>query len=262
MTLTTLTWAQMREVERRLTETHGVTLLQRIEVAGRALAQTARHLLAGHVEEKEIVVLAGTGPKGAAGLAAARHLHEEGAQVRVVLSSPSAALNEMAAHQYALLRDMGLDAWGLSLTQEQMAAQEPIRWTEAALLIDALLEPELERDPTGEPAELIRLINATRRPILSFDAPSGLSGDEGFILSPCIDAIATLTLALPKRGLIEGWPVVGELWLADLGVPPALYRSMGLEVADPFNGKIIVSLGPARMVGRGADDRRPTTDDR
>lgn len=248
MGLTFLTWDQMRELERRLADDFHVGPLEQTERAGSALAETAQALLAGRVEGKSIVVLAGVGPKGAAGMAAARHLHHAGTAVRVALSGPTAELQEMASHQYALLREHGLEAWGLSLTPEQMAAQEPIRWTEADLLVDALLEPHLEQDPGGEPADLIRLINATRRPILAFDAPSGLSGDEGTIFSPCVDAVATLTLALPKRAHPEGWPVVGELWLADIGVPPALYQSMSLKAPDPFDGKPIISLGSARKL--------------
>jgi NAD(P)H-hydrate epimerase len=52
------------------------------------------------------------------------------------------------------------------------------------------------------------------------------SHDSGDNYSPCIQAIATLTLALPKIGLLQehARTYVGDLYLADISVPPELYR--------------------------------------
>jgi hydroxyethylthiazole kinase-like uncharacterized protein yjeF len=241
-----LTQQQRDELEQRHSAEAGLTLLRKIDDAGRAVAAVARMLLAGAVASKEIVILAGPGNNGAGGLAAARHLRAEGAQVRVVLAVKPGALHEMASHQYSLLQGLGLEAWGLSLSQEEMAEQEPIRWTAVDLIIDALLGPGIESDPRGDAAELIRLINATRRPILAFDVPTGLRGDEGAILSPCVDATATVTLGFPLAGHQEGWPVVGELWLADAGLSREIYSRMGVDAEGLFGERSAVSLGPAR----------------
>ncbi|MDQ4076240.1 MAG: NAD(P)H-hydrate epimerase [Chloroflexota bacterium] len=243
-----LTEQQAAELDRLLTEEQGVSLLEKIERAGRALAETATELLAGSVEGKTIIVVAGVGNSGAAGMAAARQLHEAGATIRMVLAAKPIKLQAMAAHQLAILEDMGIEPWGLSLSEEAMAEMEPVRWTSADLIIDAILGRGLEGNPRGDAADLIRLINASRRPILAFDMPSGLSGDEGSIFSPCTDAVATLALTLPRRGLIEGWPVVGELWIADIGVEPALFQCLGLDVDDPYEGRPVRSLGPARQL--------------
>ena len=42
-----------------------------------------------------------------------------------------------------------------------------------------------------------------------------------------------MTLALPKVGLLadEAKPFVGELYLADISVPPALYAGPGLQMS-------------------------------
>lgn len=50
------------------------------------------------------------------------------------------------------------------------------------------------------------------------------------------------TLALPKVGLLipEAAPYVGELYLADIGVPPQLYAGLGLAVGPLFaQGEIL-----------------------
>jgi NAD(P)H-hydrate epimerase len=243
-----ITQQQRDELDQRHTVGAGLTLLRKIDDAGRAVAVVAKMLLAGSVDGKQIIVLAGPGNNGAGGLAAARYLHDESARVHVVLAVKPGALHEMASHQYSLLQGLGLEAWGLSLSQEEMAGQEPIPWTAVDLIIDALLGPGIESEPHGDAAELIRLINAARRPILSYDVPSGLRGDEGAILSPCVDATATVTLGLPLQSHLEGWPVVGELWLADAGIPHDLYAQMGIDADQVFAGRAALSLGPARKL--------------
>jgi hydroxyethylthiazole kinase-like uncharacterized protein yjeF len=243
-----LTQQQRHELDQRHTAETALTLLRKIDDAGRAVATVARMLLMETVAGKDIVVLAGPGNNGAGGLAAARHLHAEGARVRVVLAVKPGSLHAMASHQYSLLKGLGLEAWGLSLSQEEMAEQEPIPWTAVDLIIDALLGPGVETDPRGDVAELIRLINAARRPILSFDVPSGLGGDEGAIHSPCVDATATVALGFPLASHQEGWPVVGELWLADTGLSREHYSQMGIDADQLFGDRAAISLGPARKL--------------
>ena len=72
-----------------------------------------------------------------------------------------------------------------------------------------------------------------RAPILSLDVPSGIDTGTGTVYEPAIRATATMTLALPKRGL--GLPgaeaLVGELYLADISVPPELYASPALDLS-------------------------------
>ena len=74
--------------------------------------------------------------------------------------------------------------------------------------------------------------------MVALDLPSGLDADGGPLHDPTIRAEATLTLALPKLGLRSpGAEVfVGDLYLADVGVPPeALARPpLGLEVGPIF----------------------------
>ncbi|PJB66595.1 MAG: sugar kinase [Anaerolineae bacterium CG_4_9_14_3_um_filter_57_17] len=61
---------------------------------------------------------------------------------------------------------------------------------------------------------------------------------------PAIRAAATLTLALPKTGLLQAAakPFVGELYLADISVPPELYARMGISVPPLFAASDIVQV--------------------
>jgi NAD(P)H-hydrate epimerase len=75
-------------------------------------------------------------------------------------------------------------------------------------------------------------------PTLALDLPSGLDATTGGAGDPTIEAVATMTLALPKEGLrAEGTDqFVGELYLADIGVPRLLYTRppLNLEAPDVF----------------------------
>lgn len=239
----TVTVDQMRRIERLTVEQYGVAPLQLIENAGRSLAELVRRRLDDSLENRVIVVLAGKDKTGAGGLSAARHLHNWGAVVQVVLASPPSEMDEAARHQLTALERVGVEIWGYSGNREDGPV---IHWSDASLLLDALLGGDLKEDPRGPYAELIRVANVSRRPIVSLDVPSGLDASDGTIYSPTIDATATLALGLPMVGLIEGAPVVGDLYVADVGIPPDVYAAMGLAVGPLFSRETVVYLGGYR----------------
>jgi NAD(P)H-hydrate epimerase len=100
----------------------------------------------------------------------------------------------------------------------------------------------LRGNPTGRAAELIQWANQQPAPVLALDAPSGLDVSTGIAGTPHIQATATLTLALPKVGLIDA-PAVGELYLADISVPAIIYQRLGLTPPNLFRDNVIISLG-------------------
>jgi NAD(P)H-hydrate epimerase len=223
----TVTAAQMREVDRITVEELGISLLQMMENAGRALAELTRIHLGG-VRRRRVVVLAGRGGNGGGGLAAARRLAIWGAEVRVVMAHPDNALAEAPAHQLASLRVMGVPvhrpAEAVSLVHE------------ADVVLDALLGYSLEDPPREPEAGMIRIANSHGVPILSLDLPSGLDPDRGVPYDPTIRATRTLTLALPKVGLLraEAASSVGELWLGDISVPVQAYARLDIHPGSLF----------------------------
>ena len=207
-----------------MVEDYGIALMQMMENAGRALADLARRrFLNGDPRGRRVTVLAGTGGNGGGGLVAARRLAGWGAQVAVHTTKPDAAYDGVPAHQLAILRRMDVS---IHAPAEATVLPEP------DLCVDALIGYSLSGAPRDTAATLIRAANASDASVLSLDVPSGLDATTGTIHDPTIRAVATMTLALPKHGLhSETAPsVVGELYLADIGVPPTLYVSPGLEL--------------------------------
>ena len=71
--------------------------------------------------------------------------------------------------------------------------------------------------------------------------------NTGETFEPAIRATATMTLALPQNGLATAAArdAVGELYLADIGVPPGLYSepSLNLSVGALFAEADVIRLG-------------------
>lgn len=230
--LPSLTTEQMAEVDRIMIDDYGILLIQMMENAGRNLAEQAWRMMAGHGAQRSVVVLCGAGNNGGGGMVAARHLHNRGAQVVVKLAADPNRLKDVPAQQWRILDQMGL------------ASNADVDVSHASLIVDALIGYGLSGDPRPDIAAWINRANGSGRPLLALDAPSGLDATTGVAGKPCIQATATLTLALPKRGLLTSAakPFVGLLYLADIGVPPELYKRIGFDVGPIFSSDSIVPL--------------------
>lgn len=217
-----LTAAQMIEVDRVMTDDLGIELIQMMENAGLALARlTCTRLLEGHAAGRTVVALAGTGANGGGAMAAARRLAGWGAHVRVVLTRGSGRLAGVPAQQFSILERIGVPA---------LSADRIDEITRPDAVLDGVIGYSLAGPPREGAAALIAWANASGAPILSLDVPSGLNATSGPAGTLVVRATATLTLALPKLGLrVPGSEAyVGELYVADIGVPPGVYASMGL----------------------------------
>lgn len=222
-----ITTEQMRQVDRAMIEDFHIELIQMMENAGRSLAHLARTRFLDEVaRERSVFILAGTGGNGGGGLACARHLHNWGAQATVVTTKPDDQYVGVPAHQLQILRNMEvpvITAGALKNRDEQGNFD---------LVVDAIIGYSLAGTPRGAAAKLIAWADRQKAPVLSLDTPSGLDPTSGKVFNPTIRAAATMTLALPKLGFRQpqAREVIGELYLADISVPPGLYASLGIEL--------------------------------
>lgn len=224
-----VTTPQMREVDRIAVEETGPNLYQMMENAGRNLAEMALERLGGDWRQARIVVLAGAGGNGGGGITAARHLANRGARVGLCLAAPD-RLTEVPAWQRKVFQSTS--AKELEFSNLPTAPPD--------LILDALIGYGLLSAPQGIFAELIRWANRTGAPIIALDVPSGMDSTTGATPGESIHASATMTLALPKLGLAQS--AVGELVLADIGIPEETYRRIGIAYRSPFGNRFRVPL--------------------
>ena len=231
----------MREIDRLATEDFGISLAQMMELAGASLARVASDIVGG-APGKRVTALVGPGNNGGGGLVAARHLVNRGAEVHVVLAQPVRRLQAASRERLATLIELQVSscvaAW--DLTDGELDAL----LADSDLLVDALLGYSVQGPPRGPVGELLERGASSGTTVLSLDLPSGIDPDSGATDGIALHAAATMTIALPKHGLLtaSGRAHSGELYLADIGLPPALYARAALRFSDPFTAGPLVRL--------------------
>ncbi len=228
-----ITADDMRRVDEIAVEEFGLGILQMMENAGRNLAGNVIEMIE---RSGDVVILAGGGGNGGGGLSCARHLHNRRYPVRIVLDRPPERLSAAARTQLRTLITAGVP---IVTSDEARGAIE-----HASIIVDALIGYGLTTAPRGDTATLIRFCTQSPVPVISLDIPSGRDATTGKSPGDVIVPVRTMTLALPKTGLIDG---PGELVLADIGIPPAVYDRIGVTVDEYFGSAYWVPLEPARQ---------------
>jgi NAD(P)H-hydrate epimerase len=220
---------QMREIDRIAMEKTGPNLYQMMENAGRNLAALAMELLADNWNKAKIIILAGSGGNGGGGICAARHLANRNADVTLCLANPLKP-GSVPEFQYKIFQH----------TPGKTIQPEELNDKPFDLILDALIGYSLKGAPSGSIFDLIRWANQTKVPILSLDVPSGVDSTTGETPGAFIRALWTMTLALPKTGLLP--ENTGNLYLADIGIPVWVYKQMDVCYTSSFNNKDYIPL--------------------
>ena len=210
---------QVRAVRAWL-DAHGLGPSQRAEQAGRAVASAAQVMLTSAAPaDGPITVLAGPSSNGTVGLVAARLLAAAGHDVSVLTVGPP-----RLPAQTHLLRGIGVEVTVLERHPLDDAT------TPGALVIDAVLGVGARPPLQGRPATIARWLRRHDVPVLAVDVPSGMGPDEG-IRGPCVTADVTVALGLPTQACVApgAQAFLGDLHLADLGVPAAVWAAVGVH---------------------------------
>jgi len=203
---------QARELDRIAIEDLLIPSLLLMENAAIGIAGAARRLLPGAAGA--VAVICGPGNNGGDGFAAARHLANAGAKVRIHLLVPPEVYREGsdAAVNLAIVRAL------------RLPLRSDLDFGETDLLVDAIFGIGLAREPKDPYRSAIHAINSSGRPVVAVDVPSGLDANTGEPLGVAVRATVTATMAAPKVGfrLREGPLHTGQVTVVDMGIPPAL----------------------------------------
>lgn len=196
-----------------------------MENAGAALARAALETGPG-----PYLVLCGKGNNGGDGEVCARHLRARGAEVWLGRAPD----------------------WG----------GPPQR---AGTIVDCLLGTGFRGVPRPPLDALIERLNASGRPVLACDVPSGLDADGGPIAGACVRATRTLCMLAVKRGCVvhPGLPYCGRVEVDPLGVvsgPATAYLAEDVDArrgvaARPVTGhkgsfgRVALLVGSAAYTG-------------
>ncbi len=262
MSLFVYTVEQMRALE-AAADRAGHTYHAMMERAGRAVAEVIATLW--DAQETRVVVLVGPGNNGGDGLVAGRVLAGLGYQVAAFLwkrPADEARCQEARQAGVSLIPLAGSDEGWRTLDRALHRA---------SVVVDALLGTGVSR-PIAEPlSTLLERLRAVRqrpprrealvwaqatphhslRPrgpaLVAVDLPTGLNADTGAVDPATVPADITVTFAGPKVGMLlpPGSDVLGELVVADIGIPPQV--TSAAEHAGEFMAPdAAAALVPAR----------------
>ncbi|MEA2012668.1 MAG: NAD(P)H-hydrate dehydratase [Verrucomicrobiota bacterium] len=96
----------------------------------------------------------------------------------------------------------------------------PPEFSKGTVVIDALLGTGIKGNLRSPYPEWIEVVNSSHCLVVAIDIPSGLNGDTGLTDSNPILADLTVTMALPKKGLLlpETLGICGRIRTVDIGV--------------------------------------------
>jgi NAD(P)H-hydrate epimerase len=215
----------MRRVDDHAIRVLGIPGLDLMERAGlgaaRVLERVARLDDGAHA-----VIVCGKGNNGGDGFVIARELAAGGARVDVFLLGRAEDVSGDARANLDRLEE-GLVR---ELVDEADLAALRSTLSDADVIVDAIFGTGFEGAPRGIAGGAIDAVNASGRPVLAVDVPSGLNAGTGLAEGQCVAADWTCTMALPKRGffLDAGPRVVGELFVIDIGIPSEAVEAVGV----------------------------------
>ncbi len=209
------TVAQMRSFDVMAIQDFSIPEIVLMENAGVAAVQ----VLKSHVSltGKRILVVCGPGNNGGDGLVVARQLASYHADVSVLFLNPPETYRGVSRENFDMICKIGIPFWTASNDIEQALT----RLRESDLIVDAIFGTGLSREPENSYAQFIAAINASNKPVLSLDIPSGVNGDTGSVPGEAIQATWTVTFGLPKIGnlLFPGYRYVGKLFVSSISFP-------------------------------------------
>jgi len=258
-----VTTEEMRHLE-QAADASGVSYAQMMESAGRAVALACQKAL--DVASRPILVLIGPGNNGGDGLVAARYLAQAGAEVTCYI------WKRKTEGDANLTKVKELDLPLIWAEEDEGWAELRGRAGEAGAIIDALLGTGVDRPIGGTLQELLEVVGGIVRQrreegerkeltipscpsislrsslsplIVAVDVPSGVNCDTGAVDPATLPADLTVTFGCPKVGQFRfpAAEVLGQLIVADIGIPSELLKPMKLELAT---GEMVRALLPQR----------------
>lgn len=218
-----VTAAEMREIDRLTSEKHGVSSIQLMENAGRAVAEYAS---AHFPAAREIAVVCGKGNNGGDGLCAARYLRDKGKQVRVLLLAHPAGLSEDAG---VMLERLGIEPY-VATTEEEI---RDFQLERSDLVLDGLLGTGFRPPLDALYKMAIEATNRTRAKVLAIDIPSGAQADAHLADTEHVRADAILTFTALKPAHVYQFPHVPTV-VRQIGSPAGIVQSrLGLNAITP-----------------------------
>lgn len=224
---------EMRQMDHDAITRYGIAAELLMENAGKAAFTLLNQKMP--VAGKTFVIVCGGGNNGGDGFVVARHIISRGGRPVVFLLAGAEKYQGAAKVNLDIISKLPLETGplkGISGFEEALRRCDGV--------VDAIFGTGLVREVKGRYAEVITAINASGKPVLSLDIPSGVNGDNGRVMGAAVQADWTVTFGLVKYGnlLYPGAQKGGDLTVTHISFPPELYDSPGVKVGINLPGPL------------------------
>ena len=213
MGLPGITREEMVEVDRIMVEDFKIPIELMMELAGLTLAKLALNL--SRKKNSNYIIIAGSGNNGGGGIVAARRLASWGLNAQIIFPKGVNELKKVPKNQLIRAEQLGIE-----IVNE--LPNNSFNFKEESFFLDTYLGYGFtsRQDHISEKVfDFLSKINN----MISLDIPSGLDATTGISYSN-INPLTTLTLGFVKKGLlIAEQKNIGELFVADIGIPIRVY---------------------------------------
>ncbi len=197
-----------------------------MENAGRAFVEELERE-AGTLRGKQTVVVCGKGNNGGDGFVIARHIANRGGDVLVLLlASTRSVAGDAKTNLEAVLQMSRMRGAMIHFAQHAGKGKPPLPGA-PDIVVDALFGTGFSGDLAAREREIVSWINGSGAFVASVDIPSGVDASSGTVGNAAVQANLTVAMGLAKIGhyVGQGCDASGAVRIADIGVPPALYRA-------------------------------------
>ncbi|MGR6835251.1 NAD(P)H-hydrate dehydratase [Syntrophomonas erecta] len=220
--------AQMRAIDQQTINDYGIPGIVLMENAGISVVDVIAEVLEG-LSGKTVVILAGKGNNGGDGFVVARHLINAGAQVYTFFLGKEEDLTVDAGLNYKVLVNMQASIYPLQ--EEADLDGLTVTLLTCDMVVDAIYGVGFKGSLNEFDSQVAAMVNWCQAPVVAVDIPSGVEADTGRVYKEAIRANYTVTMGLPKIGLVlePGKLYTGTLSVADISIPRSLLESPGLN---------------------------------
>ena len=182
------------------------------------MTENAGYVIAEYLKKGKkgysILILCGTGGKGAIGMALARHLDNYTNVKVAIIGSTSEMHRKAALLNYKLLSNMmdiiTIDDSNIGQLKKYLAKSDTV--------IDALIGIGIKGRITGVLHDVIKMVNDSKKDVISIDIPSGVDPDTGTMNVVHIKPTSIMALHKIKKGMIKNTSMQ-SINTIDIGVP-------------------------------------------
>jgi len=222
------TAAEIKKLDQLATELFDIPSLILMENAAIGVVDFISNL-SSEKSISNVLILSGHGNNGGDGFAIARHLVNRGYNVCVILIGNPQKISGDARVNFEIIQKISEKESNLKIYINPKSLNKIKELFDGPfdLVVDALLGTGLNSEIREPYLTTIKWANKYKALKLAVDIPTGLSSDNGKILGIAFQADYTLTMGLPKVGLLinDGPKVSGKIEIVDISYPFSLSNS-------------------------------------